>query len=320
MATIDRVTQRLKLRDLRLLDTVVRWGSMAKASSQLHLSQPAVSKAVAEMEQMLGVRLIERGRTGVEPTPHGRALLKRGIAIFDELRQGVADLEYLSDPTVGEVRISASEPVAAGLLPNLIERFSRQYPKVSIYLTQAPIASLQFLTPQHRDLRERNVDLILGPLFEPLAEDDLAYEPLFEEPSVVAVGSRSKWARSRAITLAALMDEPWCLQPPNTRAGLSHIDAFRGSGLDLPRKKVTSASVQVQIGLLGTQRYLTIFPSSLPRFGGPRLSIKALPIKLPITPWTVGIITLKKRTISPAAQLFIATARELTKSMPRPKQ
>src|SRR3954447_1763977 len=77
MALIDRVAHRLKMRDLRLLDTVVRWGSMAKASDQLHLSQPAVSKAVAEMEHLLGVRLIERGRMGVEPTLHGRALLKR---------------------------------------------------------------------------------------------------------------------------------------------------------------------------------------------------------------------------------------------------
>jgi DNA-binding transcriptional LysR family regulator len=316
MALVDRVTQRLKLRDLRLLDTVVRWGSMAKASSQLHLSQPAVSKAIAEMEQLLGVRLIERSRLGVEPTPHGRALLKRGIAIFDELRLGVAEIEYLSDPTVGEVRISASEPIAAGLLPHLIDRFSRRYPQVSIYVTQAPIASLQFLTPQHRDLRERNVDLILGPIFKPFAEEDLESEPLFEEPSVVAVGAKSKWARCRSIALAALMDEPWCLQPPNTRAGMSHLDAFRGSGLDIPRKRVTSISVQVQIGLLGTQRYLTIFPSSLLRFGGKRLSIKALPIKLPVEPWAVGIVTLKGRTISPAARLFIEMAREVTKSLP----
>jgi len=91
---------------------------------------------------------------------------------------------------------------------------------------------LQFLTPQHRDLRERNVDLILGPIFKPFAEEDLESEPLFEEPSVVAVGTMSKWARCRSITLAGLMDEPWCLQPPNTRPGLSHLDAFRGSGLD----------------------------------------------------------------------------------------
>jgi len=318
VALIDRVAQRLKMRDLRLLDTVVRWGSMAKASNQLHLSQAAVSKAVGEMEQMLGVRLIERGRHGVEPTPHGRALLKRGIAIFDELRQGLAEIESLSDPTVGEVRVSASEPIAAGLLPYLIDRFSRRYPKVSVSVMQAPIGSLQIMTPQYRDLRERNVDLVLGPIIEPFTEGDLASDPLFEESQVVAVGTMNKWARRRAVALADLMDEAWCLQPQNTRAGLLHIEAFRHNRLEVPRKCVISSSVQVQLGLLSTQRFLTIFPNSLVQIAGNRHSIKALPIKLPVEPWPLGIITLKKRTANPATRLFIEMARDFTKALARP--
>jgi molybdate transport repressor ModE-like protein len=314
MDLVDRVAQRLKLRDLRLLDTVVRWGSMAKASQQLHLSQPAVSKAIAEMEQMLGVRLVERGRQGVQPTPHGLALLKRGVAIFDELRLGIAEIEFLSDPTVGEVRVSASEPIAAGLLPYLIDRFSRRYPQVSIYVTHEPIVAAQPQNPLYRDLRERNVDLILGPILPSTTDDDLSSVPLFTEPAVVVAGTRSKWSRARSVTLADLMDEPWCLQPPNTRAGQIHIEAFRRNGLDVPRKKVIASSVQVQIGLLGTHRYLTIFPNSLPRFGGKRHSIKALPIKIPAEPWSAGIITLKRRTVSPSAQLFINMVREVTQS------
>src|SRR5262249_54495939 len=106
MQLVDRVSQRLKLRDLRLLDAVVRWKSMAKAATQLNVTQPAVSKAIAEMEHTLGVRLLDRSRQGIEPTPYGRALLKRGAAIFDELRQGVREIEFLSDPAAGEVRIS----------------------------------------------------------------------------------------------------------------------------------------------------------------------------------------------------------------------
>src|SRR5215212_267070 len=98
MNTIDRVAHRLKLRDLRLLDAVVRARSMVRAAAQLNLTQPAVSKAVSELEH----------------TPHGRALLRRGVAIFDELRQGVSELESLSDPTAGEVRVATSEPIAAG--------------------------------------------------------------------------------------------------------------------------------------------------------------------------------------------------------------
>jgi molybdate transport repressor ModE-like protein len=315
MELVDRVAQRLKLRDLRLLDAVVRWGSMAKAAGQLHLSQPAVSKAIAEMEQVLGVRLVERGRQGVEPTPHGRVLLRRGAAIFDELRQGVAEIEFLSDPAVGEVRISASEPIAAGLLPYLIDRFSRQYPQISIYVTHEPIVAAQVINPLYGELRSRNVDLILGPILTPSAEDDLTSTVLFHDYPAVAAGTRSKWARLRSPALADLMEEPWCLQPPNTRAGEVHIEAFRGHGLGMPRKKVIASSVQIQISLLGTQRYLTIFPHSLMQFGGKWHSIKALPIRLPGGRRQVGIITLKRRTVSPAAQLFIEMAREVTKPL-----
>jgi DNA-binding transcriptional LysR family regulator len=84
----DHILHRLKLRDLRILLAVTQTGSMAKAAAQLATSQPAVSRAIADMEVTLGVSLLERSSRGVEPTPYGRALIKRGIAVFDELRQG----------------------------------------------------------------------------------------------------------------------------------------------------------------------------------------------------------------------------------------
>src|SRR5438128_8852586 len=102
------------------------------------------------MKQLLCVRLTDRGRKCIEPTPHGRALLKSGAAIFDQLRHGVMEIEFLSDPTAGEVRIATSEPYAAGLVPNLIANFSRRYPKVSIYVIQAPISSLPFRAQRYR--------------------------------------------------------------------------------------------------------------------------------------------------------------------------
>jgi DNA-binding transcriptional LysR family regulator len=161
-------------------------------------------------------------------------------------------------------------------------------------------------------LRERNVDLILGPIVKPFTEDDLAAELLFDDPSVVAAGKKHKRARARSVALADLIDEHWCLQPPNTHAGLSHVDSFRMSDLDVPRKKVISISVQVQIGLLAGQRYLTILPRSLLHFSGERFGIKALPVTLKVEPWATGIVTLKRRTMSPAAQRFTQLLREAT--------
>src|SRR5215472_1110458 len=101
----DRLRRRIKLRDVDILLAVIQSGSMGKAAAALNMSQPAVSKSIACLEHTLGVRLLDRSRQGVEPTAYGRALIKRGAAMFDELRQGVADIASLGDPTVGEVRM-----------------------------------------------------------------------------------------------------------------------------------------------------------------------------------------------------------------------
>src|SRR3954453_3416016 len=105
--TQSHVARRLKLRDLHILSTVVQWGSMAKAASHLAMSQPAVSESIANLEDALRVRLLDRSTRGIEPTLYARALLKRGHVVFDELRQGIRDLEFLANPTIGEVRVAA---------------------------------------------------------------------------------------------------------------------------------------------------------------------------------------------------------------------
>jgi DNA-binding transcriptional LysR family regulator len=99
MQRAEQISRRLKLRQLNALVAVAKLGSMARAAEHLAVSQPVVSKAIAELEQTLGVRLFDRGSHGVEPTVHGRALLKRSQAIFDDLRTSVSELEFLSDPT-----------------------------------------------------------------------------------------------------------------------------------------------------------------------------------------------------------------------------
>src|SRR5258708_37319053 len=129
----DRVGKRLKLRDLHILLAVAKSGSMGKAAADLAISQPSVSKAIADVEHTVGLRLLDRGPHGIEPTIYGRALLKCGVAVFDELRQGVKELEFLTDPTAGELRIGCTETLAAGFVSSVIDRFSRQYPLVALH-------------------------------------------------------------------------------------------------------------------------------------------------------------------------------------------
>src|SRR6185369_4740063 len=125
-----RVGRRLKLRELNIFLAVANAGSITKAAKQLAISQPAVSRAIADLEHTLRVTLLDRSRQGIEPTEYGRALLKRGVAVFDELKQGVADIEFLADPSAGELRIGSSSGLSEGVVLAVINRLTRQYPRV----------------------------------------------------------------------------------------------------------------------------------------------------------------------------------------------
>ena len=166
--------RRMRLRDLHVFATTVRLGSMAKAAKELGVSQPAVSEVIAELEHTLGVRLLDRVPRGVEPTVYGSALLRRSIAAFDELRQGIKEIEFLCDPTAGELRIGCPESIAAGYLQPVIARFTKAHPRVVL---DVDTVNTQSFSPK---LRERSLDLVLArggrPLDEPSLVEDFAIE------------------------------------------------------------------------------------------------------------------------------------------------
>src|SRR5215467_12914131 len=118
MQMSDRIGRRMKLHDLHVLMTVAQAGSMSRAAQLLNTTQPAISKSIADLEYAIGVRLLDRGRQGAEPTQYGRALLDGGVAAFDDLRQAVKNIEFLADPTAGEVRVGTHIPIA-GLIPTV---------------------------------------------------------------------------------------------------------------------------------------------------------------------------------------------------------
>src|SRR5262245_44638799 len=128
------IGRQLRLRDLHAFFTVVQCRSMAKAAVQLGVSQPAVSKVIADLEHTLGVRLLDRSPQGVEPTVFGQALLKRGTAAFDELKQGIRDIEYLADPATGEVKVGCPGNISSTLLVRIVEQFMQKYPRVLLHV------------------------------------------------------------------------------------------------------------------------------------------------------------------------------------------
>src|SRR5262245_47016227 len=124
----DRIGRRIKLQDLHVLMAVVQTGSMRKAAARLNTTQPSISRSIAELEDAVGVPLLDRNPHGVEPTTYGRALLDGGVAMFDDLHQAVKNIEFLADPEAGEVRIGSGAVHAATFVSAVIERLSQHYP------------------------------------------------------------------------------------------------------------------------------------------------------------------------------------------------
>jgi DNA-binding transcriptional LysR family regulator len=309
-----RIGRRLRLRDLHIFFTAVQCGSMAKAAQKLGVTQPAVSKVIADLEQALSIRLLDRGARGVEPTVYGRALLTRGNAAFDELRQGVRDIEFLADPTVGEVRIGCQETFAAAILPSVIHRFSKAYPRVVLHVEQ-----LGSLAAESSALRERTIDmgmfLLVKPHDDKLFADDLKVEVLFHEQLVVVVGRQSRWARRRKVGLDELVDEPWVLTESDTLSYTRVAEAFAARGLGVPKKMLQTISTHLRVNLAASGSHITTMPNSTLRVYGDRFLLKALPVDFPPRSWPAVIVTLKNRTLSPVVERFIEYVRDFTRPL-----
>jgi DNA-binding transcriptional LysR family regulator len=263
----------------------------------------------------LGVRLLDRSANGVEPTIYGAALLKRSVTVFDELKQSVRDIEFLADPTVGELRIGFTEALAATILPEVLVRFSQQYPGVAVHLDDVSARTMEAPGP---GLRERKYDCVLQRMTAfpgKQAIDDLNVELLFDNKFVVVAPANTRWAVHRQIDLAELVDESWILPPPGTWDYACVTEAFRARGLEAPKSSLYTVSIGLRTRLLSVGPYLTIIADSvMRRFTAERCALTALPVELKAPSWSAVIVTLKNRTLSPAVERFIACTSEVAKS------
>lgn len=303
-----RIERRIGLHHLRVLKTVIEAGTMGKAANLLATSQPAVSRAIAELEDAFGVRLLDRNTKGVEPTHYGRALFKRGTAVFDELRQGLRDIQALSDTTVGDLTIGASIAVAEGFVCSIITRLLHRYPRLrfEVHATDTGTA--------YRDLLSRKVDLAIVHLVDPPGQEAMNVEVLLQDPHVVVAGIQCPLTRRRRITLARLMDEPWVLPMPDQPYGRVVSEAFRSQGLEVP-PAVVSSTIPLRTSLLMTGPYLSMVPRIVSQFAPKSRLLKVLPVNLPGTERPLALLTLKHRTLNPLAERFAESARAGAKQL-----
>lgn len=234
-----------------------------------------------------------------------------GIVVLIE---AIEEVQFLKDPTAGELRVGAIQPMLQGLLPAILGRLSRRYPRIAFRIVAARTAA-----EHYRDLRERKIDLLIGRMTNLAEEQDLEAEILFEETLHVVAGSRHPLLRRRHIHFSELANGPWVLPLPEV--GPDAViwpyvaESFRLHGLPVPQNGIVANSTPLHIAMLSAGPFLTMLPRSLIWFAGKQLGIKQLSIELPVRPPPVAIVTLKGRTISAVAKRFVDCARSVSRPL-----
>lgn len=304
--------RRIKLRDLKVFQVAAETGSMAKAAAHLAITQPAVSYAISELEHAVGAQLLDRSSQGVTPTVYGRALLARSAIVFNELRHGISEIASLINPEVGELRIGTTPPmsaVASAVFNHLVPR----YPRMQFELTVGPTDVLL------RQLRQRDVEIVISRLASMAGNDDLSVETLFHDELVVICSRQSRWARRRKVSLADLVDEPWVFPPPaGFLTGIMRGE-FEAQGLALPRPTVTTSCTYSLSVLVGNGNFLGIHPRAMLTTPNQHPLLTAVDVGLPTTRGAIGLISLRDRSLSPVAKLFAKSVAPVVDKI-RPKR
>jgi DNA-binding transcriptional LysR family regulator len=300
MSLKDRLTRRLRVRDLQMVEIIARRGSMARAAEDLRLSQPAISKAIADLEQDLGVLVFDRTTRGVQLTDSGQVLLRRGRAILDELRHGLEEIENIADPTAGLVRVGVG--LAQSLfISSVIDRISRRYPRIKFSVVMGDPLGLI------RELRDRELDFVICRAEMGAREPDLAAEVLFRDRIEVVVAPSHPLARRRKLALADLMEERWALAPADTYLGGLVRRAFQAES--------TTSSLQLRFELMETGGFVTLASRSMVIHPTRRGRIKALPVAFVDDAGPMGAVTAKGRQLTNASALVLEEARSIARAI-----
>jgi DNA-binding transcriptional LysR family regulator len=220
-------------------------------------------------------------------------------------------MAFLADPHAGDLHIGCTELGAVALVPAILERLSSQYPRVVFHVMTADTATLT-----DQALHQRTIELAIGAMAGRPSNSEIESETLFLDRQVIMAGRQSKWVHRRNIALPDLLQEPWVLPSPDSIAGRYVAEAFRSTGLEPPNPRVISFSISLCHSLVATRGFLTLQPM-LTTGLAKHLPLKRLDVRFPGVPRTIGVMTLKKRTLSPLAKIFIDCARDVARLVAR---
>lgn len=304
---------RLKLRHLILVDALTRQGSVVAAAVRLHSTQPALTRTLRELEDMLGVSLYERGPRGVVPTIYGAAFTEHARAVLAQVTQAGEHLAELADARRGTVTVGSHLAGANLLLPAAVARFKAQRPCVTVAIREASPEAL------NTELEAGRVDLIVGRLTGVADRGRTVRHALYGEPvRLVARTDHPAWGLS-PLSLSGLIDYPWILPGPETALRGELEEAFLAHDLPLPENRIECTSILTMRYLLVRTDVIAALPQLIAA-GDPQTAL--LPISLEHMSQRVGVTLAADRTPTPSVEAFLedlrSVAAELRRSLDEP--
>lgn len=298
------LAQRLKTRHLTLLVQLEEQRSVLAAAQACGMSQPAASKLLAEMEQLLGVALFDRHARGVEPTESGRLLVRRARNALTELRHAQAEIAALRSGLAGHVAIGTVITSATQLVPLAVARLKQHHPQIVVSIE---VDYSEVLT-EH--LTAGRLDMAIARIHSLPHDDRLAYEGLVENPHSVFARSGHPLAARRRVGLHDLVQQRWVLPPPGNVLRDRLAVLFSEQGLALPLQGVETAALPVITSLLRESDMVSVLADEVVRAECSAGVLVRLPANLPLRLGAAGIVTRRDHLLAPAAQEVLRIVRE----------
>ncbi|KCB26226.1 pca operon transcription factor PcaQ [Bordetella hinzii] len=291
--------RRVKLRHIECFLAVAQLGSLQRAAESLSITQPAVSKTLSELEEVVGSELFERGRQGAALTAAGRRFAPYARGCLGSLHEGLADLGGLNanPPTV--VRVGALPTVASVLLPPALRVFGQEWPTATLAVSTGRNSELLDA------LKAAELDFIIGRMAEPKAMAGMVFEHLFREPLTVVV-------RPGHPALAgpqALAGHPLLMPPAGTLIRQSADSLIASWGILAQPGRVESLSVSLNLALTLGNDAVWFVPFSLVETLLAQRRVVALPFAGPGTDEPVGLLRRTDVALGAAASRLFEAVR-----------
>ena len=300
---------RLKTRQLLLLIALDDERNIHRAADALCMTQPAASKQLKDLEDMLEVKLFERHSRGMEPTLYGETMIRHARMALTSLSAAHDDIVALKNGLSGQVEVGVIMTPAMSLLPHAIARIKLAAPRLRIGVHMESSTVLLDM------LNRGSLDFMIGRILEGNSAVGLHYEELAVEPACAVARVGHPLLKEDNLKLADLADQAWILPPPGSVLRHRWELMFRRAELEPPFNAVDTTSLLLITALLRQTDSLHVMPVEVARYYASLNVLAILPIELPCHMDAFGIITREGHLLSPGARQLLQEVRRAARDL-----